>query len=266
LAAVIVLRAGTIAAWATMRQPGASPDSGVAAAAGVLGLLLLAWVGLIAITTAVAELLPQGAAAATAARRLSERAAPAIVRKSLVLMIGTALITGAAPALASPASTATAGPGTRTGVVTATSAPAPGWLAGQNDPLDPGWSATPGFDPTWQQPIPIGTEAGPPTTPSQSSGRATLAGHQLPSPILDPSWGAPGRLRASAQPEEAVVVRRGDTLWDIAARHLGPAATDAEIAQAWPHWYQANRDLIGSDPDLLLPGQRLLPPTTGGPL
>lgn len=69
--------------------------------------------------------------------------------------------------------------------------------------------------------------------------------------------GAPTREPAAATP---VVVRRGDTLWAIAARHLGPRATPAAIATAWPRWYAANRTVIGADPDLLLPGQRLTPP------
>jgi nucleoid-associated protein YgaU len=57
-----------------------------------------------------------------------------------------------------------------------------------------------------------------------------------------------------------VVVRRGDTLWSIAARHLGSGATDAEIAQEWPRWYRINRHLIGADPHRLLPGERLRSP------
>lgn len=60
--------------------------------------------------------------------------------------------------------------------------------------------------------------------------------------------------------DQVVVVRRGDSLWAIAARHLGPSATDAETAAAWPRWYAANRAVIGPDPDLLLPGQRLRAP------
>ncbi|HEY4314431.1 MAG TPA: hypothetical protein VGO19_02860 [Actinomycetes bacterium] len=58
----------------------------------------------------------------------------------------------------------------------------------------------------------------------------------------------------------AVVVRRGDSLWDLAARHLGPDASAADIAAEWPRWYAANRHVIGPDPDLLLPGERLVPP------
>lgn len=58
-----------------------------------------------------------------------------------------------------------------------------------------------------------------------------------------------------------VVVRRGDTLWDIAARALGPDASIADVAASWPDWYAANRSTIGPDPDLILPGQLLRPPT-----
>ena len=60
----------------------------------------------------------------------------------------------------------------------------------------------------------------------------------------------------------AVVVRRGDSLWDLAARHFGPNASAADIAAEWPRWYAANREVIGPDPDLLLPGERLVPPRT----
>jgi len=58
------------------------------------------------------------------------------------------------------------------------------------------------------------------------------------------------------------VVRAGDTLWDIAARHLGPDADAAAIATAWPRWFAANRAAIGPDPDHILPGTRLVPPGT----
>ncbi|WP_409483554.1 LysM peptidoglycan-binding domain-containing protein [Arsenicicoccus dermatophilus] len=62
----------------------------------------------------------------------------------------------------------------------------------------------------------------------------------------------PGRPR----PDE-VVVLRGDTLWALAAAHLPPHSSDAEIAAACHAWHLANRETIGPDPDLLLPGQVL---------
>jgi nucleoid-associated protein YgaU len=63
---------------------------------------------------------------------------------------------------------------------------------------------------------------------------------------------------------DTVVVLRGDTLWAIAARHLGPAASAADIEVEWRRWLAANRDVIGDDADLILPGQVLSPPPSRG--
>lgn len=68
--------------------------------------------------------------------------------------------------------------------------------------------------------------------------------------------------RCGAAPSGAeLVVHRGDSLWSIVARDLGPDASAAEVAAAWPTWYAANRTLIGPDPDVLLPGTTLHRPT-----
>lgn len=78
----------------------------------------------------------------------------------------------------------------------------------------------------------------------------------------------PDRLRTSPPlAGEPVIVGPGDCLWDIASRQLlaagTPAPSDAEIAQAWPSWWAANRHVVGDDPDLLRPGMRLSPPAAG---
>ena len=79
-------------------------------------------------------------------------------------------------------------------------------------------------------------------------------------PTLD--WAAPAE--PEHEPDAVVVVQPGDTLWDLAEadlRERGHAApTDAEVAQAWPSWWAANRDAVGDDPDLIHPGTRLSPP------
>ena len=59
----------------------------------------------------------------------------------------------------------------------------------------------------------------------------------------------------------SVVVRRGDSLWTIVGRSLGPQAAAIDIARAVPMWHAANRAVIGADPDLLFAGQILHPPT-----
>jgi hypothetical protein len=69
-------------------------------------------------------------------------------------------------------------------------------------------------------------------------------------------------ITRKVQRAPVVVVRRGDNLWAVARRHLPAGATASAVAAAWPRWYSANRSVIGPDPDLLLPGQRLVPPTS----
>lgn len=96
---------------------------------------------------------------------------------------------------------------------------------------------------------------------SETGHRATgvgLDGLSLPDrPVLV----AP--VEPSAPPPEEpeiVLVAPGDTLWSIAARSLGPSAHDGEIADATRRWYLENREVIGTDPDLIRPGQRLVAP------
>jgi len=55
-----------------------------------------------------------------------------------------------------------------------------------------------------------------------------------------------------------LVVKAGDSLWDIAEERVGLPRAD----QCWPAIYRANRDVIGSDPNHIVPGQRLYIPRT----
>lgn len=80
-----------------------------------------------------------------------------------------------------------------------------------------------------------------------AAGAALVQGLPLP----DRATGAlPGGARTSHRgrlPESrVVVVRPGDTLWALAGH-----------CPAWHRLYALNRDVIGPDPDLIRPGQRL---------
>jgi nucleoid-associated protein YgaU len=56
------------------------------------------------------------------------------------------------------------------------------------------------------------------------------------------------------QQEETYTVKKGDSLSKIAKRIYGDA-------QQWRRIYEANREIIGDNPDLIHPGQALkLPP------
>jgi nucleoid-associated protein YgaU len=61
--------------------------------------------------------------------------------------------------------------------------------------------------------------------------------------------------------QHTVLVRRGDTLWSIAQAHFGSHAELATTARAVEQWHDTNHDVIGPDPDLIHPGQRLDPPS-----
>ncbi|GAB3565446.1 LysM peptidoglycan-binding domain-containing protein [Spelaeicoccus albus] len=100
--------------------------------------------------------------------------------------------------------------------------------------------------------------------------------------IVDPDWTAPGQhsradrqhtagphrsapprtQQPSERPAVVVTVRRGDTLWSIAAARLPAGHSPSDVAEAWPRWYEANRTVIGDDPDMLMPGQHLHGPTS----
>jgi len=89
----------------------------------------------------------------------------------------------------------------------------------------------------------------------------------LPGPAApDPATPGPAVPPDSAdRPAGEHVVLRGDCLWDIAtswlqSRQPGTPVPDADVPHAVQAWWQANSAVIGSDPDLLLPGQVLRPP------
>jgi len=121
---------------------------------------------------------------------------------------------------------------------------------------------------TWRQLLLCGVgvavvtgTAGPAVADGPPALRPAVAA-PLAGPYLDWPVAGPGNERArSAPPPAWVVVRSGDSLWSIARDHLPREASVAEVSAAWPRWYAANRQTVGSRPSLLLPGQHLVAPT-----
>jgi hypothetical protein len=99
-----------------------------------------------------------------------------------------------------------------------------------------------------------------PPRPSATVSSLDWPGLATTAPTPSPIHLVSSHPRRHGGPRAEIVVRAGDSLWTLAARRLGPGASDAEIAAAWPRLYAANRAAIGTDPDLIHPGQRLLPP------
>ena len=66
-----------------------------------------------------------------------------------------------------------------------------------------------------------------------------------------------------ADPRPGLVVHPGDTLWQLAADRLRSSASPGEVAALVHDLHHRNRGVIGPDPDLIRPGQRLaVPPRT----
>lgn len=86
---------------------------------------------------------------------------------------------------------------------------------------------------------------------------AALAG--LPLPDRQP---AADTERGTDRTVAPVVVEAGDTLWQIAARLLPAGADAGAVAGLCSLLYSTNRRLIGDDPDLIRPGQRLRVPAS----
>lgn len=203
-------------------------------------LLALATVTLVTQVRAGGTTRPDDQEDGAAGRRMSGRVAAGLL---LAASVSIAPAAAAAPPTAAQVSVSAAAPGAAgetAGPSWAGQAPdGPGGPTG--DPAsDDSAVPVPGWTPT------VSSEARPPRPPA---GEVSLVSTMGMGTVPD---------------QDEVVVHRGDSLWDIAARHLGEHATDQDVAEAWPRWYAANRDVIGGDPDLIHPGQRLVVPAHGG--
>jgi nucleoid-associated protein YgaU len=72
-----------------------------------------------------------------------------------------------------------------------------------------------------------------------------------------------GNIEGAAQ--RLVVVEPGDSLWSITQERLGQGASPQQILNEVERTFELNRDLLGDDSDLILPGQELsLPVAVAG--
>ncbi len=97
-------------------------------------------------------------------------------------------------------------------------------------------------------------------SPDPSPAAATLDGLVLPDRPFSAAHDAPSTGPPTRPAPDTVVVAPGDSLWSIAASRSGPRASVADVAMSTERWYQENREVVGPDPDLLQPGQRLTAP------
>ncbi|MCI2237897.1 LysM peptidoglycan-binding domain-containing protein [Paenibacillus sp. TRM 82003] len=228
-AALAVLPAG--AAWGLVALSAPALDAalnGTASLADLLTGLCGAVAGLLLAALAGSVLLAAGAEARERSHRpgrrspalapTASRAVPAPVRRVVALAVGLALGTGAASA-------ASAAPRALDAGWAAAAPQVPGHAVDSGDThvvTDPGWAPLP-----------------PPRTVAAVPA-ADLPGNARPAPAGD-----------------EVVVQRGDSLWSLARSLTGTDASPGDVLREQQRLYAANADVIGSDPDVLLPGQVL---------
>ncbi|MBV9823263.1 MAG: LysM peptidoglycan-binding domain-containing protein [Actinobacteria bacterium] len=235
--------------------------------AGALLWLVALWVALGLALTA-ASLLP--GQTGRIARGLAHRLTPAVLRRAMVTAAGASILLSPATALAVPAAGSAATPGAAP-AATQPVMPAVGWVT------DPSPSAaTGGRTPVPVAPAQSGTTSPSATSPSTTAprrssppGSSTDPAPSTPTtttgpPLPGSAFPSPPSTPAHPNAGNPVTVRPGDSLWSIAARHLATDRSAARIAQAWPRWYAANRQAIGSRPDLIRPGTRLVAPPLNG--
>lgn len=209
------------------------------AAANTAGLIVIVWWGMSFVIAVAAALLDRcgSARAASAAGKFT----PAFMRRLALAAVGLQLVT--APLAA--ASPLPAGPGSPGSAPAASAAWTP-----------PAAAATTG--------TPRPTAIAPPGPAPQPGAPAVAQPQWRPlSPVVEPGplAGRPLRQQQPGAQSAQVTVRAGDSLWSLSSARLGPFASDVDIALDWPLIYQANRDIIGGNPNLLRPGQVLqLPP------
>ena len=94
-----------------------------------------------------------------------------------------------------------------------------------------------------------------PALAAGGDGRDLLAGLSLPERAVAPAahHHSPVEATSHPSPRDTYVVRPGDSLSSIALAHPGAGSLD----ERWRAIWRANRDVVGDDPDLILPGQAL---------
>lgn len=244
--------------------PDAPADLLVVCAAAA-GIVLVAW---LATGLVLAALAAVPGAVGRCAGAAADRFAPAVVRRLAAAVVGTALATAVSPAAHADGWASVPRPtmsSSSSSSSTLTSAPDPAFVVTARPPVaepapPPGTRAaavTPAPDPGFGAGIPpSAATAAPPSVPEAPPGRSRTAS------ALGPLGPAP-HTDTAGRHQSTVTVVRGDSLWVIAARHLGPHATPQQIAREWPRWYATNRTVIGSDPNLIRVGQVLTAPSPG---
>ncbi len=288
--ALALLTGRPAAALPALTAPSADPTAPLVAAASLAAWACTTWLLIVVLLTLGAQV---NGPVGRSARRLATRVAPASVRALVQVAVGLT-VTGSVLSGQAFAAEPTPAPPAISDTSDTSGASGTAAVGGQVPSLD--WPTTSSGPTAPPAAAPPPAAAAPAASPDESAspGRSTSPDSTAsPRPSATPGWtafsgptGFPGStdLDATSRASEevpaagtvagerptlsrdavpapaAVVVQAGDSLWAIAARDLGASATPSRIARAWPQWWQANRAVLGDDPDLIHPGTSLTAP------
>lgn len=243
----------TAGSWTAVRDGNPTFDALLIFFVAVLAWACFAWLALGTVLMAL-SVIPGAVGAACGA--MAERLTPAVYRRAARFALGLSVAAG--PILGTlPAHAATIDQPTQATAASAQLLPSldrPGSIDSQL----PGGIQLPDLDRPGGNDV-LGGQLPMPDRPSSDRPTADRAGLPNPErpetkdPITRPST-------RDTESHQQIVVKRGDNLWDIARQHLPEGASNADINHEWHRWYDANRQVIGDNPDLILPGQILTPP------
>ena len=219
------------------RTTSATVSDLVVAVCAVGAALLLAWLAITVVVAAVDE----ARSHVQHRRRAGTPSAvvPVLVRRLVALAVGVAIGSSAVAAGAAPRQVV----------------PEAGWTA--TAPAVPGEAVVGGpvvGELVVGEPV-VGDTV--PTVAATESEVPDPGWNSAPSALVELPGGQREPVVPDTQPGTQHVVQRGDSLWALARERCGPGTQATDVARELHRLHGLNLDVIGDDPDLILPGQVL---------
>lgn len=247
----LCLIAAFITTWIQLPTPRSTTDLVVIIVVGTAAVLS-SRLGVVSLLTLLIRLLPNGRMRTIVTQSVL-RIVPTVLRSSVLAAASASLAVNAAQASPLPADMHVS----EASAASAESASAtldPGWPTALPDdpPPDPGWPTVPPKD------EPESPAAGPESPAAEAD---SPEDKPVPSPPRDRPPNDAGSPPGDKDGDESIgedsdihIVGVGESLWSIAVDHASSGGTAQDIVD---DIYSANRDVIGTNPNLIMPGQRL---------
>lgn len=239
-----------VTAWVRLPTPRSTTDLIVIIVVGTAAVLS-SRIGAASLLTLLIRLLPHGRLRTFAAQS-ALRIVPTVLRSSVLAAASASFAVHAAQASPLPTG-AVSSEVPSASIQTMTAALDPAWPAAlsADSPPDPGWPTGP---PKSRAKTPPAVPPSPAASPDSPDAEPALPPpeHRSPHGAGSPTGHAPGT--SGSEGSEIHIVASGESLWSIALEQSAVGGSTEDIVD---DIYSDNREVIGADPNLIMPGQRL---------